>query len=332
MGATVTTGKLAAAFKAPSGQNIYVLFEQTYEKNCTPHTPEWSCILFGDLSAAMERIFRHASACEGGMLQGRGGSITPEGYIRGWLTQLATPVLFPRETVVLKIGKGGLYDAIPETTWAEVSERLGIIGRTDLRGQLAAGETIEISTDDTDVMLALYGSKGALAPWRVLRDVPSSTARRSDLGYAPVPAETFAVEVTEVLAIGNDERLLKRPDGTWYVAGWAFSIVGSFVSALWQAEMREPGSYSKRIKAYREAVNNAPQVRLEKAKVVVDCRVTLDDKYKRQTVAEMRSQPGAVVTPNGFEIVPTKDSLWSLTQLPQECTSWIILPVNFELV
>jgi hypothetical protein len=65
MGATVTMGKLAAAFKAPCGQNIYVLFEKTYEKNCTPHTPHWNCILFGDLIAAMARIFGHASVTSG---------------------------------------------------------------------------------------------------------------------------------------------------------------------------------------------------------------------------------------------------------------------------
>ena len=147
MGATVTTGKLAAAFQAPSGQNIYILFEETYEKNCTPHNPHWSCILFGDLSAAVERIFGHASACEGGMLQGRGGSITPEGYIRGWLKELASPVVFPKETVALKIGKQGLCAAIPETAWPNVSERLGMIGRIDLRDRLAAGEAIEISRE-----------------------------------------------------------------------------------------------------------------------------------------------------------------------------------------
>jgi hypothetical protein len=332
MGATVTTRKLAAAFKAPSGQNVYVLFEESYEKNCTPHTPEWNCILFGDLSAAMERIFRHASACEGGMLQRRGGSLTPEGYIRGWLKELASPVSFPKEAVTLKIGQQGLYDALPETAWPEVSERLRTIGRTDLRDRLAANEAIEISTCDTAVIVALYGRNGLLPPWRVLRHAPSSTARRPDLGYAPEPAKTFAVEVPEVLAIGNDERLLKRIDGTWYSAGWAYSIVGSFVSDLWQTEMRDPGSYSKRIKAYREAVNNAPQVPLENVTVVVDCTLTLDDKYKSRSVAELRSNPGAVRTANGFEIIPTKDLLWSLTQLPQECTSWIIPPEALPIV
>lgn len=326
MGATVTTSKRAAAFKAPSGQNIYVLFEETYEKNCTPHTPEWDCILYGELSAAMARIFRHASACEGGMLQGRGGAITPEGYIHGWLKELLSPVAFPAEAVALKIGKESLYDPIPANAWPGVSERLATIGRTDLRERLAAGETVDISTCDTEIMLPLYGANGIFPAWRVLRHVPSSTARRSELGYAPVPAKTFTVEVPEVLAIGNDERLLKRADGTWYSAGWAYSIVGSFIHHLWQAEMSEPGSYAKRIKGYREAVNNAPQVCLEKAKVVVDCTVMLDDKFKNRTVAAMRANPGAVPTLNGFEIIPTKDLLWSLTQLPQECTSWIIPP------
>lgn len=323
MGATVTTRKRAAAFKAPAGPIIYVLFEETYEKNCPPHTPHWNCILFGDVSTAMERIFRYASACEGGMLQGRGGNITPEGYIRGWLKELAAPVPFPMQTVALKIGKS-MYDAIPEGTWPEVSERLGMIGRTEMRDRLAAGETIEISTFDTDVMVPLYGSKGVSSPWRVLRDVPTSMTRRTDLGYAPVPAEKFLVEVPEVLAIGNDERLLKRPDGSWYSAGWAYSIVGSFVSSLWQVEMREPGSYSKRIKAYRDAVNNASQVCLEDAKVAVDCTVALDDEHKSRWIADMRSNPGAIATANGFEIVPTKDLLWSLTGLPTECTSWVI--------
>lgn len=127
------------------------------------------------------------------------------------------------------------------------------------------------------------------------------------MGYAPSPAEKFAVEVPDVLAIGNDERLLKRLDGTWYSAGWAYSIIESFVSGLWQAEMREPGSYTKRIKTYRDAVNDAPQILLEKAKVAVDCTVTFADKHKTKWVADMRNNPAAVSTANGFEIIPTKD-------------------------
>jgi hypothetical protein len=45
----------------------------------------------------------------------------------------------------------------------------------------------------------------------------------------------------------------------------------------------------------------------------------------------MRSKPATVVTANGFEIIPTEEILWSLTQLPKECTSWIVPPETFEL-
>ena len=39
MGSTVSTGKLAAAFRATGGKIMYVLFEETYEANCYPRTP-----------------------------------------------------------------------------------------------------------------------------------------------------------------------------------------------------------------------------------------------------------------------------------------------------
>ena len=38
MGATVTCGVLAGAFAHSTGQTFYVLFENTYETNCYPHT------------------------------------------------------------------------------------------------------------------------------------------------------------------------------------------------------------------------------------------------------------------------------------------------------
>jgi hypothetical protein len=91
MGATVTCKKLVAAF-AGAGRVFYVLFEQTYEKNCYPHTPGWSCTYCGGIDGALRRIFRYASSCEGGMLQNRSGWITPEGYIAGWMKEMASPV------------------------------------------------------------------------------------------------------------------------------------------------------------------------------------------------------------------------------------------------
>ncbi len=124
MGATVTTGKRATAFRAPSGTIIYVLFEATYEKNCHPHTPHWGCCAIGDIAAVMERIFAYGSNSEGGMLQGRSGRITPEGYIRGWLQELSAPIEFSDRTIQIQRGKGSLYDPIPPEALAAVGKSL----------------------------------------------------------------------------------------------------------------------------------------------------------------------------------------------------------------
>ena len=84
MGSTVSTNKLAAAFKTTSGKTMYVLFEETYESNCYPRTPRWGCLMMGEIANTMRGIFRSAGSCEGGMLKGAGGrDISPEGYIQG---------------------------------------------------------------------------------------------------------------------------------------------------------------------------------------------------------------------------------------------------------
>jgi hypothetical protein len=83
MGATVTTGKKAHAFLSNEGAPIFILEEQTYEKNVFPPTPKWSVIAFGAYQDVMRHVFRYASATEGGMLQGRSGCIGSEGYIKG---------------------------------------------------------------------------------------------------------------------------------------------------------------------------------------------------------------------------------------------------------
>jgi len=68
MGSTVTTRKLAAAFKSANGTVTFALFEESYSKNCYPRTPSWCCWSIGDIRHVMKAIFSAASSCEGGML------------------------------------------------------------------------------------------------------------------------------------------------------------------------------------------------------------------------------------------------------------------------
>ena len=91
MGATITTGKRAAAFRTNAGDVRYVLYEQTYCKNTYPHTPRWECGAIGSVEQVLRYVFRGAADCEGGMLRSQSGPLTPEGYIAGWLVELAAP-------------------------------------------------------------------------------------------------------------------------------------------------------------------------------------------------------------------------------------------------
>lgn len=84
MGATVVTGKAVAAFHHPTtGEVIYLAFEETYEKNCHPHTPRWDPRAIGTFEQVMKVLYGSAAACEGGMLQTRSGHTKPELYLKG---------------------------------------------------------------------------------------------------------------------------------------------------------------------------------------------------------------------------------------------------------
>lgn len=325
MGATVTTGKRAAAFRTHFGNtSIYVLFEQTYEKNCHPHTPNWGCCAIGDIAAVMERIFAYASSCEGGMLQGRGGQIAPEGYIRGWLQELFAPIEFEDRTIRIERGNGSLYDTIPPEVFATVEKSLREIARGDLLDRLSAGESVELELyRDIDVILALYG-RGKLQPWRIIRHFSGrSEPRCPELGYSPKPVARCTPERPDILRVDEENRLLRRADGSWYCAGWAYSVIGDFVRDLWKVELNEPGTYAGRIRAYRDAVHNAPPLPLSGVTVKVDSTATTNS-YHRRSIDDFAREYPVTATATGFEVQPTTDNLYRLTILPDECTSWAI--------
>lgn len=323
MGATVTTKKLAAAFRTKTGQIGYVLFEELYEKNVHPHRPEWSCQYLGSLEGVMWYIFLCASSCEGGMLQGRNGRITPEGYIAGWLEELANPVELANEAFELKAGEG-FYSTVPTESLDKVCEFLSKAGRDDIVTALRNGEGFEASLyDDFDAVSAIYGGNTGLGVWRIIRKTPVHGVRNADLGYKPVPAKGYEVHVPAALKLDRENRLIQREDGTWYCGGWEYYIVQRYICSLWESELREPGSYRKRIKAYRNAVETANAAPAG-MKVAVDVSVPLEDRYGNERVAKMPKEMPVTLTPTGYEIDVTEDRLSELTYLPAACTSWII--------
>ena len=184
MGATVTTGKLAAAFRATSGCVFYVLYEETYEKNCHPHTPEWNCWCFGPIEDVLKRIFRSASSCESGMLQSRNGRITPEGYIASWLKKLAEPIDLMDRSISLRFGTD-FYDPIRPQNIDAANAVLIDFGRQDLVDALANGTTIVVEMYRNAELIATLLERASISAWRILRScsTPLFGLIDRDLGY-----------------------------------------------------------------------------------------------------------------------------------------------------
>jgi len=324
MGATVTCKKLAAAFAGADGL-VYVLFEQTYEKNCYPHTPSWSCTYCGGIDGALRGIFRYASSCEGGMLQSRSGCITPEGYIAGWMKEMASPVRMPDCSIALQVS-----DSIYASVSAGNVET--VCGILDCNGQAAAADAIRAGDQAT---LSLHRDAGAvaslcaeIAPWRLIPSyaVPLYEPRDASLGYNPRPAASFEVARPAAFRIDDHNRLLQREDGSWFCAGWQYAIVGEFVGGLWEAERKAPGSFKKRIQAFRDALNSAEPVPAG-TKVVVATQAPALDDYRRRTCDQFVKRFLVKPTPEGFEAVPSRDNLYDLCSLRDNAT-WVLPPVE----
>jgi hypothetical protein len=326
MGATVTCKKLAAAF-AGADSVFYVLFEQTHEKNCYPRTPSWSCTYCGGIDGALRTIFRHASSCEGGMLQSRSGCITPEGYIAGWMKEMASPMRMPDCRIALQVS---------ESIYASVSNGNveAVWGILDSNGQAAAADAILAGGQATLSLhrdaVAVASLCAEIAPWRLIQSyaVPLYEPRDASLGYNPRPAAAFEIARAAAFKIDDHNRLLQRQDGSWFCAGWQYAIVGDFVAGLWKVERKEPGSFKKRIQAFRDALNSAEPVPAG-TKVVVSTQASALDEYRRRTCDQFVKRFPVKPTPEGFEAIPSADNLYELCSFRDNAT-WVQPPMERE--
>ena len=325
MGSTVSTGKCAAAFRATSGKVVYVLWEETYEKNCHPHTPHWGCRSIGTIDRTIERIFLYGSAAEGGMLQNRSGHIRPENYIRGWMDEMVAPVEITDSVIKLHTGRGpGIQ--IREDGLEGINGAFSEFGRKDLIDKLAAGEVIDLSLyDDAELIMALH-IKAQIPAWKIFTSSRAPHGdRNAQLGYSPAQAKKVDIKAPTVLKVDPENRIVLGEDGCWRCGGWEYSIIGRHIKNLWEIELREPGHYRKRIQTFRDAVYAAPRMP-QGVKVVVDQTVPLEDSYQKDWVDRLPSTLPVTKTATGYEIAVTDDPqrLWHLTGLPEACTSWVI--------
>ena len=328
MGVTISTAKLAAAFKADNGNTYYVLFEESYDKNCYPHTPTWCCISIGSLATVLQRVFGSAAACAGGGLRVRGGRSAPEQYIADWLAELANPVLMHNVNFSLKIGED-FYASIPKEKANEILNDLTEKGHEQITQVLRAGGSCDGSIHaNPDLVEAVYGNRYT-APWRIIRATPLHAPRVPELGYRPVPSKAAVPPPPAFLKVDRETRLIKQEDGSWRCVGWEYQAIGEFVRSLWEQELREPGTYRKLIKAFTKAAQEAPAIH-SGMKVVVNMQVPLASKWAHENRVALQEKhlTGIEITPNarGFEFIApinNASAMYHVCALPSECTTWV---------
>lgn len=260
MGSTVTTNKRAGAFRKADGTVIFVLFEETYEKNCTPHTPQFSVTAFGPRNDVLRRIFQHASSCEGGMLQSRAGTIRPENYIETWKHHLSKPGEIFDTEIDLSIGDS-YRSPIPLSSVDAIRTLMESRGYGAQFGEIEAGSLTVSLHADVDLLLALYGQSGPLSAWRVLGHVHCSKATLTVDPVRNVKADrmprvrAFRLDENEVVVSINGSQLR--------CAGWDYNAVGSFLDLAYEHELHAPGWGKTAIPWYRALLRQAPQLPAE---------------------------------------------------------------------
>ena len=279
MGATIYTARKVYAFRATTNTVGYILMEETFEKNVTPHTPRWGALAFGTLEDVMQMVFLGASSVESGMLQGRPRTPSTTAYIKGWLDLLAQPEELVDSNLHYTLRFGSYGASLPSTTWQGADAKQPILDRLQERGyalqseQLRAGKDLRVQlADDFDMLRAIYGGEHAtrlVHPSYLFRSGLMRGLPNPDLGYQAVPRTTRTpCKVPKILFIEeprNPERnysnlLVETPTGEYLSRGWAYSVIGDYLRQAWRDELAQPGSYKATLSAWRQAIAAATPV------------------------------------------------------------------------
>jgi len=326
MGATVSTGKSVSAFARDDGTIIYVLFEETYEKNCYPRTPSWSTVFVGTAEEAVGRIFKYGAVCSGGLLQSRGGSILPESYIGQWLKEMAAPTLMVDVRTKLEV-RDAFYSPIPKESAEAAFAELRRIGQGSLADKLTAGESQDVSLfESPEIFLAL--KRSGIAAWRLIDSCCRGSAPAPGLGYSPDACKGVpGMEMLDGYRLG-EHVLLRESDGLYRAQGWAYSVEADFVSAYAEREIKYPGSYKRAIKAYRAqiaALEELPSIAILHSNVTDDIPAW-QVRSAKEVLEAIGDQPRTLKEIREVQAQQESNLIYKITDFAEQCFAWEAAP------
>lgn len=270
MGTTIFTRQAVEYVDTPNGRG-FVLHEETFEKNCHPHTPTWGCVGIGRREDVLRIIFRNASSCEGGMFRPRSGGITPEGYVDRWKKAFANATRIEPHTISVKkpmssFGSPDLSIPVGDATGCPLTAEQIIAWN--------AGQECRLDLSQDFDSLGWLANTSRLSAWRIISGSPGRNLQLDNWGsgvmssgmdlarevfFSRLEGKPMHVEVPRYIRLfEGDENLYEvMADGSLQHRGWAYSIVGSFVAQYHANEIVDPGWYKNRFRALREATEKA---------------------------------------------------------------------------
>lgn len=265
MGATVTTGKAVFGFNTKNNEVIYVLAEETYEKNCFPHSPNWGVCAIGNYAEVMTRVFDSASSAEGGSLTNRSNNLTPETYLRGWNLAFNKAEYFQDREITLQILNKGIWrNGITSQSVGELLQALKELNRMDIWEKLISDDDkVKISLhDDIEVIRSIFGVNGFEQPWKIL-DYHGHKTGLVDVGLIPAKrnGEVMPEKMPRLVKIKATytDQFVELQGNRYVNARWYYSLMGDYVrNQAYACEMIQSGLGIKNITLLREVLDSEP--------------------------------------------------------------------------
>lgn len=303
MGATVTVGKKVAAYRDATGQPIYILFENTYEKNVYPHTPYWCAIGFGRLDAMLDRIFVYASYACGGLLQGRSGAIEPATYVAGWLREMAAPHAFEKPETHLTLKEDGIQQGVlPAEHAQETLAALRQAGYPAIAEDLESGRCVTFSFErDAGALAAIATTCPA---WRFVTVPQGDAPVVADLAYHPQksvspPPETPFPYVYQLGGPGGHpwlDHVVSQTSQGLRIEEGGYNLLQRFVASYGPTERAYPGHFREAYKDFEARLEALPPLPNETILRVDPARV---DGSWRHAADQMAARIGPTGRPWG---------------------------------
>lgn len=318
MSSTYSVAKRAFVMAAPNGDLFYLLDEQTFESNLSPHIAHWCTIWFGPAAEVMPTVVRWSTACEGGCLKERGGDTTPSAYIKHWREALAQPLRLVPGRVSGQFAE--TLQGIEERKRPAVEAVLAKAGISVVDGKFA------FELDDRPDVLAQIVQCG-VAPWQLVSR-PSSWAEPANWAAVPLAPSKAAEPLFDAHWIQDDTgnriywfRTHSGAHGHWRISGWDSSTMTILIKELAIAsEYRSPGSAEDCIRKIRARLKLAPQLAPNRP-IRIDASKATERWHAQQAkelFAKLGVEAGGVVVTTPHALVTTK-ATWPMRSLPDEC-------------